>query len=120
MAFPATRLRRLRINPLVRERLEETDVPVTRLVAPLFVRPGRRERRPIASMPGQFQFSIDTLVEEARRLSGRGIPSVLLFGIPSRKDARGSEAYSPTGIVQQAVRALKKALPKLLVITDLC
>jgi porphobilinogen synthase len=120
MAFPKTRLRRLRINPLVRQRLEETSVSAGRLIAPFFVRPGRNERRPVASMPGQFQFSIDQLVQEAGRLYRRGVVSVLLFGIPSRKDGRGSEAYAAGGIVQQAVRALKKAHPNLLVITDLC
>ena len=120
MAFPATRLRRLRINPLVRQRLEETEVSAARLIAPLFVRPGRNERRPIASMPGQYQLSIDRLIHEASQLYSKGVPSILLFGIPARKDARGSDAYASGGIVQQAVRALKKTLPKLLVITDLC
>jgi porphobilinogen synthase len=120
MAFPATRMRRLRINPLVRQRLEENAVSLSRLIAPLFVRPGRSERRAVASMPGQYQLSIDTLVLEAGRLFKRGVGSVILFGIPARKDARGSGAYAANGIVQQAVRALKKAHPKLLVITDLC
>jgi porphobilinogen synthase len=120
MSFPATRLRRLRINPLVRQRLEETEVAASRLIAPLFVRTGRNERRAIASMPGQFQFSIDRLLVEAGQLFRQGVSSVLLFGIPPRKDARGSGAWAPDGIVQQAVRALKKAQPKLLVITDLC
>ncbi len=120
MPFPATRMRRLRINPLVRERLKETDISPSRLIAPLFVRPGKNERRPVASMPGQYQFSIDQAVREAGALVRSGISSVLLFGIPARKDARGSEAYAANGIVQQAVRALKKAHSKLLVITDLC
>src|SRR5258707_851091 len=120
MPFPATRLRRLRINPLVREHLEETEISPTRLIAPLFVRPGRNERRPVASMPGQHQFSIDQAVKETATLIRHGISSVLLFGIPSRKDARGSEAFAAHGIIQQAVGALKKAYPKLLVITDLC
>src|SRR5258708_6441499 len=120
MAFPSTRLRRLRMNPLIRERLQETHVRPDRLIAPLFVRPGKNERHPIVSMPGQYQVSVDVLVHEARRLYRGGIASVLLFGIPRRKDARGSEAYAANGIVQQAVRALKKSLPRLLVITDLC
>lgn len=120
MAFPATRLRRLRMNPLVRQRLQETDLEARRLVAPLFVRPGRALRRPIASMPGHAQLSIDSLVQEARTLTRLGVRSVLLFGIPKQKDPRGSEAYAPQGIVQQAVRALKRALPELLVMTDLC
>ena len=120
MPFPATRLRRLRSNPLIRQRLEETEISPARLIAPVFVRPGKNERRPIASMPGQYQYSIDQLLKEAAALTRRGIGSLLLFGIPSRKDARGREAYAPGGIVQQAVRALKKTFPKLLVITDLC
>src|SRR6266850_1898326 len=120
MSFPATRLRRLRINPLVRERLEETQLSPSRLIAPLFVRPGRNEKRPVASMPGQYQLSMDRLVHEAGQLYSKGVPSVLLFGLPSRKDSRGSQAYAANGIVQQTVRALKKVLPKLLVITDLC
>ncbi len=120
MGFPATRLRRLRINPLVRSRIEETDLSAKRIIAPLFVRPGRGVRVPITSMPGQFQMSVDELVREARILSRRGIKSLLLFGIPAKKDAVGSEAYAASGIVQQAVRALKKALPEALVITDLC
>src|SRR5262245_3456708 len=110
MSFPATRLRRLRINPLVRERLEETQLSPARLIAPLFVRPGKNECRPIASMPGQYQLSIDCLIHEASQLYSKGIPSVLLFGIPAHKDAKGSQAYAPNGIVQQAVRALKKTL----------
>jgi porphobilinogen synthase len=120
MAFPATRLRRLRINPLVRERLEETQLSPSRLIAPLFVRPGHNERRPVASMPGQYQLSIDRLIHEASQLYSKGVASILLFGLPSRKDACGSQAYASNGIVQQAVRALKKVLPKLMVITDLC
>src|SRR6185436_18073102 len=97
-------------------RLEETQLSPTRLIAPLFVRSGRNERRPVASMPGQYQLSIDRLIHEASQLYSKGVPSVLLFGIPSHKDARGSQAYATHGIVQQAVRALKKTLPKLLVI----
>jgi porphobilinogen synthase len=120
MPFPSTRLRRLRLNRLVRERLHQTDLSATRLIAPLFVRPGKNQARPIASMPGQFQFSIDRLLTEARALRSAGVGSVLLFGIPARKDSRGSEAYANRGIVQEAVRALKKSLPELLVITDLC
>lgn len=120
MPFPATRLRRLRINPLVRARLQETDLAPRRLVTPLFVRPGKNSRQPIASMPGHAQLSIDLLIDEARDLQKRGIGSVLLFGIPSQKDAKGSEAWAASGIIQLAVRQLKKALPELLVITDLC
>jgi porphobilinogen synthase len=120
MAFPATRLRRLRINPLLRASLQETELSSARLIAPLFVRSGHGVRRLIPSMPGQAQLSIDELLQEAQILRHRGIPAVLLFGIPAHKDPRGSQAYAKNGIVQQAVRALKKALPDLLVLTDLC
>jgi porphobilinogen synthase len=120
MAFPSTRMRRLRINPLIRERLDETEISPRRLIAPFFVRPGKSERRPIGSMPGQYQLSIDEVLKEAKRLEHRGVAAVLLFGLPPKKDARGSHAYAASGIVQQAVRALKKNFPKLLVVTDLC
>ena len=108
------------MNPLVRARVQEHTVRPEQLIAPLFIRPGRRQRVPIHSMPGHYQLTVDLAVEEARVLFRRGIRSVLLFGIPSKKDARGSDAYAAKGIIQQAVRALKKALPELLVITDLC
>jgi len=93
---------------------------VGQLVLPLFVRSGRKLRRPIAAMPGVFQLSPDELLREAARAHELGVPAVLLFGIPDRKDARASGAYAPNGIVQQAVRVLKKELPQLLVITDVC
>ena len=118
--FPVTRLRRLRRNETLRRMLRETTLSVDDLIMPLFVRPGAGERRPIVSMPGQFQFSVDTLVEEARALADLGIPGVLLFGIPETKDAAGSGAYAEDAIVCRAVEALKKALPHLCVITDVC
>src|ERR1035437_926756 len=120
MAFPSTRLRRLRLNPSVRSHVQETDLSPRRLIAPLFVRPGRGVRIPIGSMPGQFQMSIDVLLQEAKRLRRQGISSLLLFGIPSRKDAVGSQAYAAGGIVQQALRTLKKTMPELLLVADLC
>lgn len=120
MTFPATRLRRLRINPLIRSRLRETDLPLHRLVAPLFVRPGTRVRNPIPSMPGQYQYSIDSLILEAKQLYRSGIHSVLLFGIPPKKDVQGSQAYAKQGIIQKAVQALKKTIPDLFIVTDLC
>jgi porphobilinogen synthase len=120
MAFPAQRLRRLRINPNVRSRLSETEISAQRLIAPLFVRSGRGEKRPISSLPGHFQWSVDRLASEVHELWTHGIRSVLLFGIPARKDPRGSDAYAAGGIVQLAVRLLKKRFPDLLVITDLC
>lgn len=110
----------MRVNPLVRSRIQETDLDARRLIAPLFVRPGRLVNLSIASMPGQSQMSIDVLLQKARRLKRRGIASLLLFGIPPRKDARGSQAYAPNGIVQQALRALKKGVPDMLLIADLC
>jgi len=120
MPFPATRLRRLRVNTLVRSRVQETDLASRRFIAPLFVRPGHNVRLPILSMPGQSQMSIDVLLQEAERLRRQGIVSLLLFGIPTHKNASGTEAYSPGGIVQKALRALKKALPDVLLISDLC
>lgn len=98
----------------------ETRLSVDQLVLPLFVRAGRKLRRPVASMPGVFQLSPDELVEDARRAHELGVPAVLLFGIPERKDAKASGAYAANGIVQQAVRRLKRELPSLVVITDVC
>jgi porphobilinogen synthase len=100
--------------------VRETQLHVGQLVLPLFVRNGRKLRRPIAAMPGVFQLSPDELLREAARAHELGVPAVLLFGIPDRKDARASGAYAANGIVQQAVRLLKKELPQLLVITDVC
>jgi len=118
--FPGTRLRRLRRSPLLRALARETTLSPANFVQPFFVRPGRGVRRAIASMPGQFQLSVDNLVKDARETFRLGIPAVILFGIPSKKDPLGSEAWDPGGIVQRAARALKDALPKLVVITDLC
>jgi porphobilinogen synthase len=120
MGFPITRLRRLRRSDVLRRMVRETRLAVDDLVAPLFVRPGKDVAREIPSMPGQFQLSVDRLVAECRELAALGVPAVLLFGIPSKKDARGSEGYAADGIVQRAVRAIKKALPGLVVITDVC
>ncbi len=120
MPYPIHRLRRMRRNPTFRRMVRETDLRVDHLIAPLFVRPGEGVRAPIASMPGQFQLSPDTLVEEARALADLGVPAVLLFGIPEHKDALGSEAYADDGIVCRAIDALKKACPGLCVITDVC
>lgn len=120
MAFPNTRLRRLRSSPGLRRLIRQTRLSVDQLVYPLFVRPGSGIRQPIKSMPGQYQLSVDTLVEECQSVAGLGIPAVLLFGIPEHKDAVGSEAYAADGIVQQAIRAIKAAQPDLLVMTDVC
>ena len=118
--FPATRLRRLRSSPALRRLVAGTHLNVGQLVLPLFACPGKKIRRPIGAMPGVFQLSVDELVKEAGRAQQLGVPAVLLFGIPAKKDERASGAYATNGIVQSAVRALKKALPSLLVITDVC
>ena len=120
MNFPNLRPRRLRQSAALRALVRETELSVSHLVQPYFVRPGRNIRKPIKSMPGQFQFSIDQLVREAEQAYWLGVPAVILFGLPERKDAKASGAYAANGIVPQAVRALKKAVPELLVITDVC
>ncbi|MFP4058251.1 MAG: porphobilinogen synthase [Candidatus Brocadiia bacterium] len=120
MSFPEVRLRRLRRSEALRRLVRETRMGADDLVLPLFVRPGRGVRQPIPSMPGQFQLSPDELVEECRQAAALGIPAVLLFGIPAAKDPLGSEGCADDGIVQTAVRAIKDALPHLLVITDVC
>jgi len=120
MSFPDVRMRRLRRTEALRRLVRETRLSADQLVLPLFVRPGKGVRRPIASMPGNFQLSVDELVKECREAAGLGIPAVLLFGIPSSKDPVGSEGYAPGGIVQQAVRAVKDAVPELAVVTDVC
>jgi porphobilinogen synthase len=120
MAFPAERPRRLRGHPVLRELVAETRLAVTDLVMPLFVREGRAQRRPIRSMPGQFQLSIDTLTETAREVADAGVPAVLLFGIPDAKDAAATSGTDPDGVIPRAVRALKEAAPDLAVVTDVC
>jgi porphobilinogen synthase len=118
--FPAYRPRRLRQSAVLRRLVSETQLSASQLILPLFVRSGRRLRRPIAAMPGVFQLSPDELLREAVQAHEAGVPAVLLFGIPDTKDARASGAYAVKGIVQQAVRLLKRELPQLLVITDVC
>ncbi|MGO8764348.1 MAG: porphobilinogen synthase [Limisphaerales bacterium] len=118
--FPEYRPRRLRQSPALRKLVCETRLSVDQLVLPLFVRPGKKLRREIAAMPGVCQLSPDELLREAERAHQLGVPAVLLFGIPDKKDARASGAFARNGIVQQAVRLLKKELPSLLVITDVC
>lgn len=118
--FPSYRPRRLRGVASLRRMTTESRLHADQLILPLFVRPGKGERRPVSSMPGVFQLSVDQAVREAEIAFKAGIPGVILFGIPSKKDPKASGAYSPKGIVQQAVRALKKALPDLLVVTDVC
>lgn len=120
MGFPKTRLRRLRQNEALRDLVRETELSPRDFVYPLFVCPGTNVRREIASMPGNYQLSPDNIVKECREIDGLGIPGVILFGIPSRKDERGSEAYDPKGIIQSVVGSIKEACPQLLVITDVC
>jgi porphobilinogen synthase len=114
------RPRRLRTSGPLRQLVRETTLTADDLIYPLFVAEGQALRRPIASMPGVFHLSVDTLLTECEAALHEGVPAVLLFGIPDTKDAVGSEAYAENGIVQRAVRALKRELPELLVITDVC
>jgi porphobilinogen synthase len=118
--FPAIRPRRLRRTETMRTLVRETTVTPADLILPLFAVPGSGVRRPIGSMAGVHQTSVDELVKDAEEALGLGVPAVLLFGIPAEKDERGSTAYEGDGIVQQAVRALKRELPELLVMTDVC
>jgi len=118
--FPAYRPRRLRQSAVLRRLVCQTRLCAEQLVLPLFVRAGRKLRKPIEAMPGVFQLSPDELLREANKAATAGVPAVLLFGIPEKKDAKASGAYASHGIVQQAVRLLKKELPNLLVITDVC
>ncbi|MFN8373196.1 MAG: porphobilinogen synthase [Anaerolineae bacterium] len=114
------RPRRLRQSANLRRMVRETYLTPSDFVSPLFVRYGENERRPIKSMPGQFQLSIDELVKEARHIAALGIPAILLFGIPEHKDACGSDNYNPNGIIPRAIRAIKDAVPDLVVISDMC
>ena len=118
--FPVSRPRRLRTSPALRRLVAETQLNVNQLVLPLFARSGKKLRRPVAAMPGVFQLSPDEILREAAAAHALGVPAILLFGIPDRKDAKASGAYARNGIVQQVVRRLKKELPSLLVITDVC
>jgi len=118
--FPAYRPRRLRRTPALRRLVRETEVSISDLILPLFVTEGEQVRRPVSSMPGVEQTSVDELLHDAREAYELGIPAVLLFGIPASKDELGSSGYAPDGVVQRAVRALKRTIPELLVITDVC
>ncbi len=118
--FNFKRFRRLRYNPIIRDMVRETELSKNDLIYPLFVLPGKKVKNPVKSMPGVFQYSIDTLVEECKEVRDLGIPAIILFGIPEHKDEQGSEAYSPNGIVQKAIHAIKQELNDLLVITDVC
>lgn len=117
---PTLRSRRLRTNAALGHMVRETTLGPADLIYPLFVRPGHRQRRPIASMPGQYQLSVDELAREAESILELDIPAVILFGIPEEKDWCGSDNLNPNGIVPQAIRALKAATPELIVISDMC
>jgi porphobilinogen synthase len=114
------RPRRLRLTTNLRRLVRETRLSPADFIYPLFVRYGRGEKLPISSMPGQFQWTVDRLGAEAREIAALGIPGVILFGIPEVKDAYGSENYNPQGIIPQAIRAIKDAVPELVVISDMC
>ncbi|MBI5747812.1 MAG: porphobilinogen synthase [Nitrospinae bacterium] len=120
MGFPITRMRRLRKNENLRRMARETSLSVDNLIYPLFVTYGKGVKDEIGSMPGSYRFSIDTLSKEIKEVKSLGIPAVILFGIPEKKDDVGSEAYNPNGIVQRAIKEIKSAVPDLLVITDVC
>lgn len=120
MAFPIHRPRRLRSNDALRKMVRETILSPDDLVYPLFVTFGKGVKKKISSMPGCFQMSVDEIVKESQKVYKLGIPAILLFGIPERKDALATQAYSPKGVVQQAIKAIKNKVPELVVITDVC
>ena len=118
--FPTTRLRRLRYHPAVRELVREVRLFPVNLILPLFVRHGENVRQAIPSMPGQFQISVDSVGDSVRQAADCGVGGIILFGIPAIKDSQGSDSMDDHGIIQQAIRAAKKARPDFLVITDVC
>lgn len=114
------RPRRLRRTPTIRRMVRETFINVDDLIYPVFVKHGKGERQPIPSMVGQYRLSVDELVKEAAEVWSLGIPALILFGLPKKKDELGSEAYAGDGIVQQAVAAIKEKVPELILVTDVC
>jgi porphobilinogen synthase len=118
--FPTVRLRRLRMHAKVRELVRETKLDAGDFILPLFIKHGTGQRVPISSMPGQSQITVDLLADEIAEIDALGIPAVILFGIPEHKDAVGSDAYSDNGIIQQAIREIKRLNSNVLVITDVC
>ena len=120
MQFPEYRARRLRKNENFRRMIRETKLSVDDLVYPLFAVTGKSVKKPITSMPGQFQLSVDYIAKEAQKAHDLGIPAVLLFGIPAKKDEMATGAFAKDGIVQQAVKRIKNEVPDILVITDVC
>jgi len=120
MSFPKIRMRRLRSSEAMRRLVRETSLSVDNLVYPLFVREGKKLKKPIKSLTGCFYFSPDTIAAEAAEVATLGIPAVLLFGLPGKKDDIGSQAWAEDGVIQRAIKEIKKAVPQLLVITDVC
>ena len=120
MLFPDYRPRRLRQNDAFRRMIRETTLSVDDMILPIFAISGKNIKNPIPSMPGQFQLSIDNLIKTSKKAFELGIPAVMLFGIPDRKDPLATSAYAKNGIVQKAVKSLKDKLPELVVITDVC
>jgi porphobilinogen synthase len=120
MSFPSHRPRRLRRTAALRNMVRETRLGIDGLIYPMFVCPGTKVRREVSSMPGIFQQSVDQAVEECREVAGLGIPAIILFGLPEKKDATGSEAYSPEGAVQRAIAAIRKAVPAMVIVSDVC
>ena len=120
MFFPIYRPRRLRRNENLRRMVRETHLHIDDLIFPLFVVPGKGIKEPISSMPGNYRFSVDKLVKEVKEVYQLGIPAIILFGIPEKKDEIGSEAYAKDGIIQRAIRAIKDAVPEIILITDVC
>jgi len=114
------RPRRLRKSAVIRDMVRETQLQTSDFIAPLFVKPGKGVRDPIGAMPGQFHWSVDTLCQEVAELKALGVPAVILFGLPDRKDAVGSRSWAEDGIVQQAIRAIKEKVPGMVVFTDVC
>lgn len=120
MSFAKNRMRRLRANDAMRRLVRQTSININNLVYPLFVREGKNVKEPIKSLTGCFHFSPDTVAKEANEVHSLGIPAILLFGLPEKKDATGSQAWAENGVIQQAVRGIKSKVPELLVITDIC
>src|SRR5579862_8030086 len=120
MPFPTHRMRRLRASEGLRTLVRETRLDPSQFILPLFVCPGEGVRRAIGSMPGNFQLSVDELVKECAEAHSLGIGGIILFGLPESKDEMASGAYADDGITQRAVRAVKREVPKLLVMTDVC
>ena len=120
VSFPDMRLRRLRGQESIQNMARETRLSTDQFVYPMFVTHGKEVRDPIEPMPGCYQLSLDRLTEEVGEVADLGIPAVLLFGLPAEKDPVGTEGYDPEGIVQEAIRAIKKSTPEMMVITDVC